>query len=420
MNYTGSNKEKTKPPDLMFSHFGINCHDPDKLEDFYTRVMGYCVSDEGLIGGNTKKIIFMTRRPREHHQFVIAGGRDRSFETTIGETGFKAPNLDALRQAHFVVSNETSVKDITAIDHGISWTLYFRDPEGNRISISVETNHYVPQPAIWPLDLSMSDEKINELTNERCKTNKSYMTRKDWKLKKYREFNEEKRLSIEGPETGNPNPDFKLEENLNDKLLKFKENTMPPPKVAQSHCAFKVSNMNDMVFFYDNVLGYAVTARGKMMEIGEEPAHEYTYLSRDPDEHHQLILVSGRDMNDPTSVNQLSLRVLSLNELRRMERILDNNPSIGQIRKTCHGNSFSIYFPDPEGNIVELAVESTWYVPAPHGIKMDLSWSDEQLITWAENHCKNTPGFMMRSDWKTKARQELEAIGHLESEGLIK
>ena len=62
MNYTGSNKEKTKPPDLMFSHFGINCHDPDKLEDFYTRVMGYCVSDEGLIGGNTKKIIFMPQK----------------------------------------------------------------------------------------------------------------------------------------------------------------------------------------------------------------------------------------------------------------------------------------------------------------------------------------------------------------------
>jgi catechol 2,3-dioxygenase len=130
--------------------------------------------------------------------------------------------------------------------------------------------------------------------------------------------------------------------------------------------------------------------------------------------------MSGRDMTATKSVNQLSLRISNLNELRRMEYILDNNPYIGQTRKTCHGNSFSIYFPDPEGNIVELAVESAWYVPAPHGTKMDLSWSDEQLISWAENRCRNTPGFMMRSDWKTKARQELEANGHIEIEGLVK
>ena len=381
MTHDSYTKQKTKPPDLMFSHFGINCHDPDKLEDFYTRVMGFCISDEGLIGGDTQRIIFMTRRPREHHQFVIAGGRDRSFETTIGETGFKAPNLDALRHAHLVVSNEVNVADINTIDHGISWTLYFRDPEGNRISISVETNHYVPQPTIWPLDLSMSDEKIIKMNNERCKNNKSYMTKENWKIKKFNEFNEENRLSEEGPVTGNPNPDFGVEKNLNNTLLKFKENLLPPPKVSQSHCAFKVSNMNNMVDFYDNVLGYAVTGKGKMMKIGTEPARNYTYLSRDPEEHHQLILMSGRDMTAPTSVNQLSLRISNLNELRRMEYILDNNPYIGQTRKTCHGNSFSIYFPDPEGNIVELAVESAWYVPAPHGTKMDLSWSDEQLIS---------------------------------------
>ena len=33
------------PPALMFSHFGINVDDADKLEDFYTRVLGFCVSD---------------------------------------------------------------------------------------------------------------------------------------------------------------------------------------------------------------------------------------------------------------------------------------------------------------------------------------------------------------------------------------
>jgi catechol-2,3-dioxygenase len=141
------------PPAVMFSHFGINCDDADKLEDFYTRVLGFCVSDHGLINKDTDRIVFMTRRPREHHQFVLAGGRSSDYASTVGETGFKAPDLAALRYAKKVVEAEAEVSDIVAVDHGISWTLYFRDPEGIRCSISVETGHYVPQPAAWPLDL---------------------------------------------------------------------------------------------------------------------------------------------------------------------------------------------------------------------------------------------------------------------------
>lgn len=65
------------------------------------------------------------------------------------------------------------------------------------------------------------------------------------------------------------------------------------------------------------------------------------------------------------------------------------------------------------------AVESVWYVPAPHGALLDLSWTDKQLIGWAEDHCRETPGFMMRADWKRRAREELLANGHIEAEGLV-
>tara|TARA_B110000263_G_scaffold151166_1_gene131185 strand:+ start:58 stop:378 length:321 start_codon:yes stop_codon:yes gene_type:complete len=99
-----------------------------------------------------------------------------------------------------------------------------------------------------------------------------------------------------------------------------------------------------------------------------------------------------------------------------MEGELESHPAIGKLRNTCHGNSFSIYFPDPEGNIVELAVESVWYVPAPHGAPLDLSWSNQKLLEWAEDHCHKTDGFMMRADWKRRARKELIANGHLEAE----
>jgi len=411
--------EKLGPPALMFSHFGVNCDDADKLEDFYTRVLGFCVSDHGLIRGDTDRIIFMTRRPREHHQFVLAGGRPATFAPTVGETGFKAPDLEALRRVQALVGLEEDVTDIVAMDHGISWTLYFRDPEQNRCAVSVETGHYVPQPAAWPLDLSRTDAEIRAETQARCQATPGFMPWDSWRAEKTSVFRSEGRLTAEGPETGNDNPDFPRPNDPDRTLLQTKANAAPPPPIAQAHCGFKVDDMDAMVAFYDEVLGYAVTDRGIMPQIGAEPEREYAYLSRDPGEHHQVILVSGRDLDAPTSVNQLSLRIMSLDELRRMERELEAHPAVGPLRKTCHGNSFSIYFPDPEGNVVELAVESVWYVPAPHGAPLDLSLSDQELIGWAEDHCRETEGFMMRADWKARARDELIANGHLEAEGLV-
>jgi len=407
------------PPAVMFSHFGINVDDVDKLEDFYTRVLGFCVSDHGLINKDSDRIVFMTRRPREHHQFVLAGGRSSENAPTVGETGFKASDLDALRHAKTLVEAEAEVSDIVAIDHGISWTLYFRDPEGNRCAISVDTGHYVPQPAAWPLDLSASDDEIRRTTEQRCKATPGYMSRGAWQAEREAQFRAENRLTDEGPETGNADPDFERPNDPDRILLYPKDNNMAPPRIAQAHCGFKVADMDTMVEFYDAVLGYAVTGRGTMPAVGQEPGREYAYLSRDPGEHHQVILLSGRGLDVPTSINQLSLRILSLDELRRMERDLEAHPAVGKLRKTCHGNSFSIYFPDPEGNVVELAVESVWYVPAPHGAPLDLSWSDEQLLEWAEDHCRETPGFMMRADWKGRAREELLANGRLEAEDLV-
>ncbi|MBT5570023.1 MAG: VOC family protein [Alphaproteobacteria bacterium] len=415
---TATDMPTLAPPAVMFSHFGINCDDTDTLEDFYTRVLGFCVSDHGLFKQDTHRIIFMTRRPREHHQFVLAGGRPSTHASTVGETGFKAPDLDALRHLQSLLEAEPTVSDINAIDHGICWTLYFRDPEGIRCSVSVDTTHHVPQPAAWPLDLSLTDDAIASLTDQRCAETYGATTRDAWQTEKRALFIAERRLTEEGEETGNAQPDFPRP---------YPERTLcpvhpeagAPPQIAQAHCGFKVADMDAMITFYDKVLGYAVTDRGIMPAIGAEPAREYTYLSRDPNEHHQVILVSGRDMDASSSVNQLSLRIMTLDELRRMEAELESHPDVGPLRKTCHGNSFSIYFPDPEGNVVELAVESVWYVPAPHGAVLDLSLSDEELIGWAETHCRATPGFMMRADWKRRAREELLANGHIEAEGLV-
>ena len=37
-----------------------------------------------------------------------------------------------------------------------------------------------------------------------------------------------------------------------------------------------------------------------------------------------------------------------------------------------HGNALSVYFLDPEGNRVELLIDTPWYVPQPHRLVVDI------------------------------------------------
>src|SRR3546814_17587325 len=45
-------------------------------------------------------------------------------------------------------------------NHGIGWSIYFPDPEGNLLECFVDSEWYVDQPVLTPLDFSQSDEEI--------------------------------------------------------------------------------------------------------------------------------------------------------------------------------------------------------------------------------------------------------------------
>jgi catechol 2,3-dioxygenase len=403
-------------PEVMFSHFGIYCTDIDRLEDFYMRVLGFAISDSGMAGGGIK-MTFMTRRPREHHQFVLGGGRDINDPTTVNQVGFKAANLTELRRIHAMLKNEPEAHDAVVVDHGISWSLYFRDAENIRSVISVDTPWYVPQPACWPLDISKSDDEIMALTERQCRTTEGFTLRADWGAAKKKEYIADGRLTMETIPTGNDSPNFAAPAYKDRTLLEVRGDEAP--RVAMSHVGFAVIDLPALTQFYTDVLGYSITGQGVMPPIGDEAERDYVYLSRDPSEHQQVVLCDGRAAKTPSSINQLSLRITSLDELRRMEATLNADVRVKNYRYTCHGNSFSIYFADPEGNVVELAVESVWYVPAPEGWLLDLSLENEALIADTERRVQEIPGFLMRADWKAKAREELISLGKLEAEGLV-
>jgi catechol 2,3-dioxygenase len=406
------------PAKLVFSHFGVFCQDAGLLANFYTNVLGFAVSDRGEPRPGMV-LCFMTRRPFEHHQLVLAGGRAVGIPSTVNQIGFLAADLGELRRLKARLETEDGVSDIAAADHGSAWTLYFRDPNGNRVSVSAETGWFVPPPALWPLDLDASDAEIAAATEARCRAEDGFMARGDWRARMERQLTEAGGLVSQATPVVNPIYPEDGEASVFRSWVGRAPPVDPFPAIAMHQVGIDVSDLNAMLDFYAVGLGYLVTGRGSMDAIGATPASDYAYLTRDPEQTAQIILRSGQSRDVPSSVNQLTFRVTSLAELRRFKDFALADERVTNFRPIHHGNSFSLYCDDPEGNTLEISYESEWYIPAPLAWPLDFGMSDDELMASVEKTCRETEGFMMRGEWKFRARGELIRSGRLEAEALV-
>lgn len=141
----------------------------------------------------------------------------------------------------------------------------------------------------------------------------------------------------------------------------------------------------------------------------ERAGAEFVFLTGATGHHHQLVFISGRAPQGVTTVNQLSFKVADLDQLKEMYRRACA-AGVGGIRQVSHGNALSFYMADPEGNGVEIYIDTPWYVPQPHGVSIDLSRPNDEILAMTEKHCRETPGFMPLDVWKAEVASRLERI----------
>ena len=183
------------------------------------------------------------------------------------------------------------------------------------------------------------------------------------------------------------------------------------PDVSFSHFGMWVENLPRMVRFYTGLLGYVVSDRGPLNTLTGR--HPFAFLTRDAAEHHQLVLAGGRPANLPFNpINQLSFRVDSLATLRAYYARVTSKPYaalVSDIHPVCHGNALSLYFRDPEGNRIELYIDTPWYVNQPMRLILDFSLSDAALWAWVKNAMQAKPGFQPVERWRRNLQRELNA-----------
>jgi catechol 2,3-dioxygenase len=169
-----------------------------------------------------------------------------------------------------------------------------------------------------------------------------------------------------------------------------------------SHCGVYARDIDKMVAFYTKTIGLVVSDRGISSRGGE-----LAFMTAAPGHHHQLVVVSGRAPEGVSTVNQLSFKVADLDQLKHTHRRV-RDAGVSGIRQTSHGNALSIYFPDPEGNMAEIYMDTPWYVPQPHGVPIDLSLPNDEIMAQTEKHCRETPGFMPLGEWQAEVERRLQ------------
>ena len=158
---------------FSLNHVGIKVIDMPTMSDFYTSFFGFVITDRR---DHPNPIQFMTRSPDEHHQLLLAWGREPDHPSTVAQISFLMDDFKQLRELHDRAQADPRVTKIWTLDHGNSWTVYFHDPEGNTIECYVHSPWHVSQPYGTPIDFSLSDEAIYVATEKASLANPTYMT----------------------------------------------------------------------------------------------------------------------------------------------------------------------------------------------------------------------------------------------------
>jgi catechol 2,3-dioxygenase-like lactoylglutathione lyase family enzyme len=168
-------------------------------------------------------------------------------------------------------------------------------------------------------------------------------------------------------------------------------------KLSLSHLGVCCFDLPEMVEFYTGVLGMTVTDRGA---LPPPLSAELVFLTTDPGEHHQLVL-ARRGRGDPegaclggsfgSAIFQISFRLEDLATLRRVRERLAA-AGCTHLIPLNHGNAWSLYTRDPEGNALEFVVDSPWYVHQPCGEGLDLTLDDAEILRQTEALCERKGG----------------------------
>ena len=176
------------------------------------------------------------------------------------------------------------------------------------------------------------------------------------------------------------------------------------PRLVMGHSTLAARDVEALHRFYCDVLGFEVTNRGPVPD-----GMEIVFLSQDGGAHHQIAMVGGASTppGDFVMVDHLAFRTATLADLRLIHANLVA-AGVEGILQIDHGNAWSLYFKDPEGNGVECYVDSPFHVAQPNAGSFDIGATDEQIEQATRERIEGSPEFQLMKDWQAQFARLLD------------
>ena len=176
------------------------------------------------------------------------------------------------------------------------------------------------------------------------------------------------------------------------------------PRLSLSHVTLAVRDLDQMVAFYTSVLGFEVSDRGEPIP----GAGEMAFITQDPAEHHQMVLVENPEppAREFMLADHLAFRAGTLDDLRAIGDRLAA-AGVDSVIPISHGNAWSLYFTDPEGNGVECFVDTPFHAAQPYADGLDLSTSDDAIEAATREKVESREGFMLFAEWRDAMAERL-------------
>lgn len=169
-----------------------------------------------------------------------------------------------------------------------------------------------------------------------------------------------------------------------------------------SHLGIFARDVSQLEKFYASVFGMVTTDRG----VGKTFRNELVFMTGDPTQHHQLVLSSGRGPDSPSTIMQLSFKVEVFEELRETREKAIACGAQNMIGLN-HGNSWSVYFHDPEGNMVEVYKDTPYHTPQPCGEKLNLEQGEAALMAETKALVDSLSGSKPRPEYAAELSERL-------------
>jgi catechol 2,3-dioxygenase len=177
--------------------------------------------------------------------------------------------------------------------------------------------------------------------------------------------------------------------------------TLPP--VRLTHMGLWVHDLDRMVAFYTRLYGFLVSDRG------EARGSRIAFMTLDSGSHHQLVMQEGRPAEISFNIlQQISFRTDSLASVRAYHAALRSEP-VSQIQGITHGNAWSVYFHDPEGNRSEIYCDTPWHVAQPFGVPIDLALPEDEIVRLTQDLIRDKPTLMPMESFKAETAARLAA-----------